>query len=112
MQEPGGTYGVNQNFTVSFDLKNTGAVAAKDIVVTAEGVDSTAVVPKSASMKNIQSLAPGSSASLSFTFAGTSQSATQNQAIQFTVEYTSGGTAKTTFKQYAGVNISNPSKEG
>lgn len=58
MQEPGGTYGVNQNFTVSFDLKNTGAVAAKDIVVTAEGVDSTAVVPKSASMKNIQSLAP------------------------------------------------------
>ena len=112
MQEPGGTYGVNQNFTVSFDLKNTGAVAAKDIVVTAEGVDSAAVVPKSASMKNIQSLAPGSSASLSFTFAGTSQSATQNQAIQFTVEYTSGGTAKTTFKQYAGVNISNPSKEG
>ena len=112
MQEPGGTYGVNQNFTVSFDLKNTGAVAAKDIVVTAEGVDSAAVVPKSASMKNIQSLAPGSSASLSFTFAGTSQSATQNQAIQFTVEYTSGGTAKTTFKQYAGVNINNPSKEG
>ena len=111
MQEPGGAYGVNQNFTVSFDLKNTGAVAAKDIVVTAEGVDSTAVVPKSASMKNIQSLAPGSSASMSFTFAGTSQSATQNQAIQFTVEYTSGGTAKTTFKQYAGVNISNPDKD-
>ncbi len=111
MKEPGGTYGVNQNFTVSFDLQNTGAAAAKDIVVTTEGVDSTAVVPKSSSMKNIQSLAPGSSTHLSFTFAGTSQSASQNQAIQFTVEYTSGGTAKTTFKQYAGANINNPTKD-
>ena len=27
------------------------------------------------------------------------------------MEYTSGGTAKTTFKQYAGVNISNPDKD-
>lgn len=112
MNEPSGTYGVNRNFTISFDLKNQGAVAAKDIVVTAEAVDSSAVVPKSASMKNVQSLAPGSSAHLSFTFAGTAASASQNQAIQFTVEYTSGGTAKTTFKQFAGVNISNPSKEG
>lgn len=111
MQEPGGTYGVNQNFAVSFDLHNKGEVAAKQIVVTAEPVDSSAVVPKSASMKTINELAPGASSHQSFTFAGTAASTSQNYAIQFTVEYTSGGTATTTFKQFAGVNVSNPDKD-
>ena len=111
MHEPGGVYGVNQNFTVSFDLYNKGAVAAKQIIITAEPVDSSAVVPKSASMKTINELAPGASTHQSFTFAGTAASASQNYAIQFTVEYTSGGTATTTFKQFAGVNVSNPDKD-
>ncbi|MGN0133725.1 MAG: COG1361 S-layer family protein, partial [Anaerotignum sp.] len=111
MREPSGVYGVNQNFTVSFDLYNKGAVAAKQIVITAEPVDSSAVVPKSASMKTINELAPGASTHQSFTFAGTAASTSQNYAIQFTVEYTSGGTATTTFKQFAGVNVSNPDKD-
>lgn len=111
MQEPKGIYGVNQNFTVSFDLHNKGVVTAKDIVITAEPVDSSAVVPKSASMKTIPALAPGASSRQSFTFAGTAASASQNYAIQFTVEYTSGGTATTTFKQFAGVNVSNPDQD-
>lgn len=111
MKEPGGVYGVNQNFTVSFDLYNKGEVTAKQIVVTAEPVDSSAVVPKSASMKTISELAPGASTHQSFTFAGTAASTSQNYAIQFTVEYTSGGTATTTFKQFAGVNVSNPDKD-
>lgn len=111
MKEPGGVYSVNQNFTVSFDLYNKGAVAAKQIIITAEPVDSSAVVPKSASMKTINALAPGASTHQSFTFAGTAASTSQNYAIQFTVEYTSGGTATTTFKQFAGVNVSNPDKD-
>ncbi len=111
MQEPGGIYGVNQNFTVSFDLHNKGAVTAKDIVITAEPVDTSAVVPKSASMKTVTKLEPGASSHQSFTFAGTAAATTQNYAIQFTVEYTSGGTATTTFKQFAGVNVSNPDKD-
>ncbi len=111
MQEPGGVYGVNQNFTVSFDLYNKGEVAAKQIVVTAEPVDSSAVVPKSSSMRTISELAPGASSHQTFTFAGTAASVSQNYAIQFTVEYTSGGTATTTFKQFAGVNVSNPDQD-
>ncbi len=111
MREPSGVYGVNQNFTVSFDLYNKGAVAAKQIVITAEPVDSSAVVPKSASMKTINELAPGASTHQTFTFAGTAASTSQNYAIQFTVEYTSGGTATTTFKQFAGANVSNPDKD-
>ena len=111
MKEPGGVYGVNQNFTVSFDLYNGGKVAAKDIVITASPVDGSAVVPKSGSMKTVDKLAPGASSHQSFTFAGTAKSSTQNYAIEFTVEYTSGGTAVTTFRQFAGVNVSNPDND-
>ena len=111
MKEPGGTYGVNQNFTVSFDLCNDGKVAAKDIVITASPVDASAVVPKSGSMKTVHELAPGASSHQSFTFAGTAASTSQNYAIEFTVEYTSGGTAVTTFRQFAGVNVSNPDND-
>ena len=111
MREPGGVYAVNQNFTVSFDLYNSGKIDAKNIVVTAEAVDASAVVPKSASVKTVSQLAPGATTTLSFTFAGTAASKTQNYAIQFTTEYTSGGTAVTSFKQFAGVNVSNPDSD-
>jgi hypothetical protein len=111
MKEPGGVYDVNENFTVSFDLYNSGKVAAKSIVVTAAGVDTAAVVPKSASVKTIAELAPGATTSLSFTFAGTAASKTQNYAIQFTTEYTSGGSAVSSFKQFAGVNVNNPDSD-
>lgn len=108
MSEPQGVYDVNQNFTVTFDLHNNGLVAAKDVIVTAEALDTSAVVPKSSSVKTISSLQPGSSTGLSFTFASTAASKTQNYPIQFTVEYTSGGTAVTTLKQFAGANVTNP----
>lgn len=111
MNEPGGTYGVNQNFTVSFDLYNAGETTAKSIAVSAEPVDASAVVPKSSSRRTLKELAPGASAPFSFQFAGTAASTSQNYAIQFTVEYTSGGTATTSFKQFAGVNVSNPDKD-
>ncbi|MDD3394698.1 MAG: CARDB domain-containing protein [Anaerotignum sp.] len=112
MKEPGGIYAVNQNFTVSFDLYNSGKVAAKNIVVTAAPVDAAAVVPKSASVKTVSQLAAGATTTLSFTFAGTAAAKTQNYAIQFTTDYTSGGTAVTSFKQFAGVNVSNPDVDG
>ncbi len=111
MKEPGGVYAVNQNFTISFDLYNSGKIAAKNIVVTAEGVDSAAVVPKSASVKTISQLAAGGTTTLTFTFAGTAAAKTQNYAIKFTTEYTSGGTAVSTFNQFAGVNVSNPDSD-
>jgi len=111
MSEPKGTYGVNQNFTVSFDLHNKGAVAAKNIVITANPVDASAVVPKSSSVKTVNELAPGASSHQSFTFAGTAASESQNYAIEFAVEYTSGGTATTTFRQFAGVNVHNADSE-
>lgn len=111
MVEPSGTYGVNQNFTVQFNVYNNGKVAAKNIVVTAKALEDSAVVPKSGSIKTIASLEPGASTSVSFTLAATAAATTRNYPIEFSVEYTSGGTATTTFKQFAGVNVSNPDKE-
>ncbi len=111
MKEPQGVFDVNQNFQITFELCNTGQTTAKDIVVQAEGLEATAVVPKSTSMKNIANLPAGKSMPLSFTFAGTNQASTQNYAVQFTVTYKTGNTKEETFKQYAGVNIRNAEKD-
>lgn len=111
MKEPQGVFDVNQNFQITFELCNTGQTTAKDVVVKAEGLEATAVVPKSTSMKNIANLPAGKSIPLSFTFAGTNQASTQNYAVQFTVTYKTGNTKEETFKQYAGVNIRNAEKD-
>lgn len=111
MKEPQGVYGVNQNFNISFDLKNTGESEAKNIKVTATAVGEGEVVPKSSSIQNLNILKAGQSSHFTFTFAGTSAGKTQNYPIEFIVEYESSGGSTTTFKQYAGVNISNPDNE-
>lgn len=111
MTEPTGTYDVNQNFNIQFELYNAGQTVAKNIVVHAEGLDAAAVVPKSTSMKNIASLAPGASVPLMFTFAATNQASTQNYAVQFSVEYKTSGDKTNSFKQFAGVNIVNSVKD-
>ncbi len=112
MTEPSGTYEVNQNFEISFDLINTGEGEAKNIKVTASGMgESGAVVPKSTSVKNIKTLAPNETIHFSFTFAGTSSASTQNYPVEFTIEYESSSGKATTLKQYAGVNVSNAKKD-
>ena len=92
-------------------MYNAGQSVAKDIVVKAEGLDAAAVVPKSTSVKNIPSLAPGASMPLMFTFAATNQASTQNYAVQFSVEYKTGGDKTNSFKQFAGVNVVNSVKD-
>ncbi|WP_317855636.1 hypothetical protein [Chakrabartyella piscis] len=111
MVEPSGTYDVNENFTITFDLYNDGSVSAKDIIVTASPIDASAVVPKSNSMKTISELSVGESYPISFTFAGTAAANTQNHAIEFAVEYTSGGSKVHTTRQFAGVNVYNPDSD-
>lgn len=114
MEEPTGTYGVNQNFSIKFNLINTGEQTAKNVKVSATGVGETAaVVPKSSSIQTVKEVAPGASEPLEFIFAATSNSKSQNYPIEFTVEYEDGtkkeGVSNViTFKQYAGVNVSNP----
>ncbi len=111
MTEPSGTYTVNQNFQISFDLANIGEGEAKNIKVSASGMEGGAVVPKSTSIKNVKMLAPNETSHFDFTFAGTSSASTQNYPIEFVIEYENESDTATTFKQYAGVNISNPKKD-
>lgn len=114
MAEPKGVYEVNENFSVKFDLINTGDNIAKNVKITATpaGTDS-GVVPKSSSIQTLKDLEPGKSKNFSFLFAGTSASKSQNYAIEFLVEYEDGTKKEgvnnvVTFKQYAGANVSNP----
>lgn len=109
LTEPKGTYGVNQNFTIQFDLYNLGESEAQNVRVTAAGVGEGGVVPKSTSIKELKSLKAGDNKHFSFTFAGTAAAKSQNYPVEITVEYGTG--TPTTFKQYAGVNISNPQAE-
>lgn len=111
MAEPTGIYGVNENFSVTFDLSNVGEGKAEDITVSAIGVGEGGVVPKSSSIQSIKTLESGEVQPLSFTFAGTSASKTQNYSIEFTVTYFDSAKKETTFKQYAGVNINNPEED-
>ena len=108
MVEPQGEFGVNQNFDITFDLVNTGEAAAENIKITSTAVGEGAVVPKSSSIQTIKELAPGATEHLTFTYAATSQSRSQNYSIGFTVEYDEGGKEPVTFSQYAGANVTNP----
>ena len=69
------------------------------------------MVPKSTSIKNVKTLPPNQTSHFVFTFAGTSSASSQNYPVEFTIEYETSGKDVTTFKQYAGVNISNPEKD-
>ncbi len=114
--EPSGTYGVNQNFTIKFNIVNNGKASAKNIKVTANAAGEGAVVPKSTSIKTVPELVSGASTPMEFIFAGTSLAKSQNYAIEFSVSYEDGtikdGSSNiVTFSQYAGVNISNPNAD-
>ncbi len=112
LKEPGGSYGVNQNFNISFDVFNKGDATAKDIKVSAkESGEGGGVVPKSTSVISINELAPNAGVPVSFTFASTSAAATKNYTIELTLEYVQNGKTVTS-SQYAGVNVSNPDADG
>lgn len=60
MVEPSETYGVNQNFSIKFDVFNNGEETAKNVKISASGVgEAAAVVPKSSSIQTIKELSAG-----------------------------------------------------
>lgn len=111
MQEPSGTYGINENFPITFDLYNKGKAAVEQVKVTAaEYGEGGNVVPKSASVVSFDEIAPGQSVPVTFTFAATANASSRNYTIEFTISYTQDGET-TTLQQYAGANIINPEKD-
>lgn len=112
MSNPTAAYEVGQQIPIKLTLKNTGLAAASNIKVTA--ATDAAIVPSSANIKQVRSLAAGESTEVSFSFMAGASSKTQNYTIGFTVEYetgvtsTAGAREKESFVQYTGVNIDNP----
>ena len=119
ISEVGKTVTVGENFSMTVTVFNSGKGEAKNIKVRAVTDDGGAVVPKSTSIMQIKSLNAGASQNLTFSFAPTSKSLSQNYVIGFEVSYESGKVLtsgdsdtetpeKIEFTQYQGVNVYNP----
>lgn len=116
---PRGNVAVGQVFEMTVTLRNTSSYTARNIRVDAapgpggEG----AIVPRTTSIAQITQLEPDEVRQLSFSFAPTAASRSQNYVIGFTLSYetgredTEGGDEVITFTQYQGVNIFNPDED-
>jgi len=112
VSEPGGVYGANDNFNVSFNVVNNGTADAENLMVSVgEYGGGGNLVPKSSSVVYIEKLAAGESKNVSFTMAPTSNAESRNYAVELSVTYNRGGN-ETSIKQYAGVNVSNSDGDG
>lgn len=117
MTAPTGSTEVGQEFSVSFDLVNTGAMEAKDIKITAAAADSASVVPRSANIQQKNTMAVGETAPFTFIFSPNSDAKTQNYSVGFTVEYDNGADIddaaerQESFMQYTGVDVTNPDED-
>ncbi|MDR2899557.1 MAG: hypothetical protein LBU94_04515 [Clostridiales bacterium] len=111
---PAETMGIAQEFAMKVTVQNISQNQAKNVKLSASPEGEGAVVPKSTSITQFNTLAPGEVREATFTFAATALSKSQNYVIGFTIDYENGledteGNAETvSFTQYQGVNISNP----
>ncbi|ABR46597.1 S-layer domain-like protein [Alkaliphilus metalliredigens QYMF] len=94
------------DFTISFDLKNTGAEDAQKVKVSIDGGEG--ILPKSMPIKNIGNLVAGKQQPVEFTLFAKEGIEDKNYPIQITVEYeTDSGRTKEmkSFEQYVGVFV-------
>ncbi len=103
---PAGTYGVDKNFTVKFNISSkTGAENVKISVKGDEGI-----IPKSQNLYFVNSIKPGETKQYSITFAATNLATTGSHPIEVNVEY-GKGQEPIKISQYGSVYINNPIKE-
>ena len=103
---PGGNVNVNDTATISFDIHNTGTVAARNIRVAASPESDEIVPVQTASTQSIANLAPGESQRLTFSFSPRDGVSTRSYAIGFNVRC-----ADTEFNQFVTLNVINPDEE-
>lgn len=105
---PEGTVLVEQPFTASFTVKNTGTTTAEAVKITVEGGDK--ILPRSLNVLNLTNIKPGESVPVAFSFVATKDSDSRTYAIKAAIEYKNND--DTVHKeQYMGVLISNPEKD-
>lgn len=98
----------NEDFTVAFDLQNTGSDDVRNVKVVVSG--DRVIVPKTLNNLYRSEIKPGKSQHFEVAFFATSDASTKNYPMAISVEYEQGkGTNanKISFAQYVGVLVSN-----
>lgn len=99
---------VEQPFTVSFNVKNSGTTKAESVKVTVDGGDK--ILPRSLNVLSLSEIQPGESIPVAFSFVASKDSDSRSYAIKATIEYKNND--ETVRKeQYMGVLIDNPEKD-
>ncbi|MDF2613667.1 MAG: hypothetical protein K0S71_1453 [Clostridia bacterium] len=103
---PLGLYGVDQNFTVKFNVHSKGG--AEGLKISVKGDEG--IVPKSQNLFFISKLKAGERKQYAVTLAATRAAVSSTHPIEIAIEY--GGSDKPiTLSQFSSVNISNPEKD-
>jgi hypothetical protein len=112
--QPTGIFDVSQKFDMTVSFTNTGKSAATAIKVTASEA-SGAVVPRSASVQQIDSIPPGQTKTLTFSFMPSANVFTQFYTIEFKCEYNAGiyqdAAVIETFSLFGGASVVNSKKD-
>lgn len=109
---PTGKMGINEDFTVAMDVKNTGGGTARNVkIVLASDKE---IIPKTLGTQAIPKLEKGQSHRISFTLSATSEAVTKNYPIAINVEYEEidkDKTLKHNAVQYVGAYVENLEKQ-
>lgn len=105
---PEGTVLVEQPFTASFSVKNTGTTTAESVKITVDGGEK--ILPRSLNVLNLSDIDPGESVQVAFSFVATKDSDSRTYPIKAVVEYVNNKESIQKV-QYMGVLISNPEKD-
>jgi len=97
-----------QPFTVSFDVRNIGTTEAKDVKITVESGDK--ILPQSLNVLTINSVKPGDTVPVSFSFIATKDAESRVYPIKAVIEYNKGD-EKVTKEQYMGVLVEGEKEE-
>jgi len=108
IQAPEGTVLVEQPFTASFSVKNTGTTIAESVKITVDGGDK--ILPRSLNVLTLTNINPGESVPVAFSFVATKDSESRTYPIKAVVEYMNNDESIRK-EQYMGVQISNPEKD-
>ena len=103
---PTGTYGVDQNFTVKFNVSSKGG--AENLKISVKGDEG--IVPKSQNLFFVNKLETGETKQYSVTFAATNAAITGSHPIEVNIEY-GDGKAPIVISQYGSIYINNPKKD-
>lgn len=98
----------NDNFVLKFDLRNNGGVNANNVLVKVESSDPT-IIPKTTSIKKINTIAADGKESLEFIFSPTADAITKNYPLNISIEYddefNQDSEVKHKINQYVGIYV-------